>query len=135
MGTFAHYHAPIMERSTHTVTVVGASLGDRGKLVRAFAHKGTEVQLRRLGSGAHSRGIGVWVRCVRFWGLWKTWAHIGFVVPDRAEPWAPEMDSGSIRVVKAWVHSNYAPLEEELPKVSVRVVVESQSTTPAPLSS
>lgn len=115
-----------MERNTHTVTVVGASFGDRAKLIKAFAHKGAEVQLRTLGSGQHTQGLGVWVRCVRFWGLWKTWAHIGFVVPDPDDPWAPKIEAGSLRVVKAWVHSNFAPLEAELPKISLRVVVESK---------
>lgn len=121
-----------MERNTHTLTVVGASFGDRARLIKAFAHKGAEVQLRQLGGGHQAQGLGVWVRCVRFWGLWKTWAHIGFVVPDPDDPWAPKIDAGTMRVVKAWVHSNFAPLEAELPKISLRVVVESETNNKMP---
>ncbi len=117
-----------MERTTHRLTVVGTSVGDRKSLISAFAYKGTEVQLRQLGSGKHSQGIAVWIRCIRFWGLWTTWAHIGYVAPDPDDPWAPKLEAGTMRVVKASVHSSYAPLEEDRPKVVLHVVVESETT-------
>ena len=118
--------AHTMERSTHRLTVVGTAVGDRSSLISAFAHKGTEVQLRPAAGNEHVHSIAVWIRCNRFWGLWTTWAHIGFVVPDREDPWPPKLKAVAMRVVKAHVHSSYAPLEGERPKVVLHVVVESE---------
>ncbi|WP_156373135.1 hypothetical protein [Pseudorhodoferax sp. Leaf267] len=107
--------------------VVGTAFGDRERMTRAFARKGAEVQLRRAMGSRDPQAIAVWVRCSRFFGLWKTWAHIGFVALDPSDPWAPKLDSGAMRVVRAWVHSTYVPLEREMPKVSVRVIVDSDA--------
>jgi hypothetical protein len=88
-----------MPRNTYTVKVVGTKFGDRAALINDFALKGAKVQLRRASNSMDPQAIGVWVRCTRFWGLWRTWALIGFVEPDSSGPWAPKLDAGSMQVV------------------------------------
>jgi hypothetical protein len=38
------------------------------------------------------------------------------------------MDTGRLRVVKAWVHSAHAPLEHRRPRVLLRVTFEGDDT-------
>lgn len=112
-----------MARTTHTVVVVGTTFGDRNQLIQLFAQKGTVVELRRERGSRDPDAVGVWLRCSRFGGLWKTWAHIGYVKPDPSNPWAQKLDAGEMLVEKAWVHSAFAPLERSYPEVKLRVVV------------
>lgn len=113
-----------MPRKTYSALVAGTALGGRSELIRAFARAGAEVQLRRDAASRHPDAIGVWLRCRRFWGLWRTWAHIGFVQREEPDGWARRLDAGSLRVVKAWVHSAHAPLETHVPRVQLRVTFE-----------
>lgn len=113
-----------MARRTYSAVVAGTALGGRTDLIRAFARSGAEVQLRRDPSSKHPDAIGVWLRCKRFWGLWRTWAHIGFVQHEGDGRWAERIDAGSLRVVKAWVHSAHAPLEHQRARVLLRVTLE-----------
>lgn len=113
-----------MARRTYSAVVAGTALGGRSELIKAFARSGAEVQLRRNAASKHPDAIGVWLRCRRFWGLWRTWAHIGFIQREGDDRWAERIDAGSLRVVKAWVHSAHAPLEHRTPKVLLRVTFE-----------
>jgi len=117
-----------MARRTYSAVVAGTALGGRSDLIKAFARQGAEVQLRREAASKHPEAIGVWLRCPRFWGLWKTWAHIGFIEHDGEQHWAHKMDTGRLRVVKAWVHSAHAPLEHRRPRVLLRVTFEGDDT-------
>ncbi len=107
------------------VVVTGTGFEGRAARIRAFCREGSEVQLRREPNNPYDAdAIAVWLRCRVFFGLWKPWGQIGYIKAARADSWAAKIDSGEMKVRRAYVRSLYAPQGREHPRVSLTIDVE-----------
>ena len=104
--------------------VAGTGFEGRDQLIRMRCKQGAAVDLVREPANAHDpNAIAVYLHSTGLFGLIKRRDHIGYVKASRAAGMANKLDSGSMKVLRCFVASFYAPENDKIPRVSLTIQV------------
>jgi hypothetical protein len=106
-----------------SAVVAGTGFDGRATRVRAFAHPGTPVELRREPDNPHDENaVAVYLLVKRWYTLFRPVAmHVGYLKRQRAATLAKKMDGG-IAIKEAKVVSTYKA--DKHPRVSIQVITD-----------